>query len=164
MWIRKLWDHLEEIFLVPSILFSVVLIFSQVVMRYVFSNSLAWSEELARYLFVWQVWVGASYSAKNRSHLRITFTRDRLAPATQKKVEIVVTVIWIAFALFIARNGFSLVARVHRFNQMSPALRLPMAYAHLSVPVGCSLMVVRLIENTVKDFFSTKLRTGGESV
>ena len=160
--IKNVWDHLEEIFLVPSIVFNVVLIFIQVVMRYVFGNSLSWSEELARYLFVWQVWIGASYSARNRSHLRITFIKDRLASAARKKLEILVTVIWIAFAVFIAIRGFSLVARVYGFNQRSSALRMPMAYAHLAVPVGCSLMIIRLIENTVKDFFGAKLSTGGE--
>ena len=160
--IKYIWDHLEEFFLVPSIIFSVVLVFAQVVMRYVFSSSLSWSEELARYLFVWQVWIGASYSARNRTHLRITFIRDSLAPSMQKKVEIAVTVICIVFAAFIAVNGFSLAARVHRFNQLSSALRMPMAYAHLAVPLGCSLMIIRLIENSVKDFFLTKPRTGGE--
>ena len=164
VFIKKLWDHLEEIFLVPSIIFSVVLVFSQVIMRYVFSNSLSWSEELARYLFVWQVWLGASYSAKNRTHLRITFIRDSLAPSTQRKVEIVVTVIWIVFAFVIAMNGFALVARVTRFNQRSSALRMPMAYAHLAVPVGCSLMIIRLIESTVKDLFFTKTYKGGEPI
>lgn len=160
--IKKVWNHLEEIFLIPSIIFSVVLILIQVVMRYVFGSSLAWSEELARYLFVWQVWVGASYSAKNKSHLRITFARDRLAPPARRKVELLVTVIWIAFAGFVAVNGFSLVARVNRFNQRSSALRMPMMYAHLAVPVGCSLMVIRLIENTLKDFFFTKPDIGGK--
>jgi len=162
--IKYIWDHLEEFFLVPSIIFSVILVFCQVVMRYVFAHSLAWSEELARYLFVWQIWVGASYSAKNRSHLRITFIRDSLAPSTQRKVEFVVTVIWIAFAVIIAINGFTLAARVHSFNQLSSALRMPMMYAHLAVPVGCGLMVIRLIENTVKDFFRAKPNTGGEPV
>ena len=48
-------------------------------------------------------------------------------------------------------------------NQTSSALRIPMMYAHLAVPVGCSLMVIRLMENTVKDFFSTKLHSDGET-
>ena len=161
--IRKIWDHLEEIFLLPSLVFSVVLVFSQEVMRYVFGNSLSWSEELARYLFVWQTWLGVSYSAKKRSHLRITFIKDRLSPSAQRKLEIVVTVVWIAFAVFVAVKGFSLAARVHGFGQRSSALRMPMAYAHLAAPVGCSLMIVRLIENTVKDFFVTKLHAGGEA-
>ena len=160
--IRKIWDHLEEIFLLPSLVFSVVLVFSQVVMRYVFGNSLSWSEELARYLFVWQTWLGVSYSTKKRSHLRITFIKDRLSPSAQRKLEIVVTVVWIAFAVFVAVKGFSLAARVYGFNQRSSALRMPMAYVHLAVPVGCSLMIIRLVENTVKDFFVSKLHVGGE--
>ena len=161
--IRKIWDHLEEIFLLPSLVFSVVLVFSQVVMRYVFGNSLSWSEELARYLFVWQTWLGVSYSAKKRSHLRITFIKDRLSPSAQRKLEIVVTAVWIAFALFVAVKGFSLAARVYGFNQRSSALRMPMAYVHLAVPIGCSLMIIRLVENTVKDFFISKLHVGGEA-
>ena len=161
--LRTIWDHLEEIFLLPTLLFSVALIFVQVVMRYVFGNSLSWSEELARYLFVWQIWIGVSYSAKNRSHLRITMIKDRLSPSAQKKLELAVTVMWIAFAVFIAAKGFSLAAKVHRFNQRSSALRMPMTYAHLAVPVGCSLMVIRLIESTVKDFILTKRYAGGGS-
>jgi TRAP-type C4-dicarboxylate transport system permease small subunit len=159
--IKAVWDHLEEIILVPTIIFSVLLVFTQVVLRYVFGNSLSWSEELARYLFIWQVWLGASYSAKKRSHLRITMVRDSLSPAAQKKLEVFVTLVCIAFAVYIAMNGFHLVARVNRFNQMSSALRMPMIYAHLAVPVGCSLMVIRLIENTVKDLLVAK-HTGGE--
>ena len=54
--LKKLWDNLEEYILVYSMMFSVALVFVQVIMRYVFSNSLSWSEELARYLFLWQIW------------------------------------------------------------------------------------------------------------
>ena len=160
---RYIWDHLEEFFLVPSIIFSVALIFMQVVLRYVFGNSLSWSEELARYLFVWQIWLGASYSAKKKSHLRITMMKEILSPSAQEKLEIAVTVIWIVFAACIAVNGFSLVVKVNKFNQLSSALQMPMMYAHLAVPVGCSLMIMRLIENTIKDFFLTKRYAGGES-
>ena len=160
--IGKIWDHLEEIFLVPSIVFNVVLIFMQVVLRYVFGNSLSWSEELARYLFVWQTWIGASYAARNRSHLRITMVKDKLSPSAQVKLELAVTAIWIGFAIYVAVKGYSLAQKVHMFNQRSSALRIPMAYAHLAAPVGCTLMVIRLLENTLKDFFFTRRHTGGE--
>lgn len=150
--IKYVWNHLEEIFLLPSFVFSVALIFIQVVMRYVFDNSLSWSEELARYLFVWQIWIGVSYAARNRSHLRITVLRDLLGPTGKKVLELLVTVIWIGFGVFIAIKGIELVMRVAKFNQLSSALQMPMMYVHLAVPVGCGLMVIRLIENTVKDF------------
>ena len=167
--IKFVWNHLEEFFLVPSIIFSVMLVFSQVIMRYIFGNSLAWSEELARYLFIWQIWIGASYAAKQNAHLRITVIKNWLSRSAQKKLEVIVVVIWIAFAVYIARNGYTLVERVGRFNQLSSAMRMPMMYAHLAVPVGFSLMIVRLIENSVKDLFLTEQAgqaeqyAGGES-
>jgi TRAP-type C4-dicarboxylate transport system permease small subunit len=150
--LKKIWDHLEEIFLIPSLILSVGLIFTQIVMRYVFGNSLSWSEELARYLFIWQIWIGISYAARNRSHLRILLVKQRMGKKAQDVLEIVVTVIWAGFALFVAVQGFSLVMQIGRFGQKSSALQMSMVYPHLAVPVGCALMVVRLIENTVKDF------------
>ena len=154
--LKYIWNHLEEFFLLPSLVFSVLLIFVQVVMRYVFGSSLSWSEELARYLFVWQIWLGVSYSARNMTHLRITLVKDRLSPKAQKVLELAVTAVWIGFAIFIAAKGMTLVMKVAKFNQLSSALQLPMMYVHLAVPVGCGLMVIRLIENTVKTYILGK--------
>ena len=49
-------EHLEEFFIIPLMFAMSIIIFIQVVMRYAFQNSLTWSEELARYLFVWLVY------------------------------------------------------------------------------------------------------------
>ena len=46
--------HLEEILLVFGTMVMILLIFYQVVMRRCFNSSIAWSEELARYIFIWQ--------------------------------------------------------------------------------------------------------------
>ncbi|SBW09904.1 Tripartite ATP-independent periplasmic transporter DctQ component [uncultured delta proteobacterium] len=150
--VKYIWDHLEEIFLLPSLVFSVILIFVQVIMRYIFGNSLSWSEELARYLFVWQIWLGVSYAARNRTHLRITIVKDRLSPNAQKILELAVTAVWVGFGLFVAYKGSTLVMKVARFNQLSSALQIPMMYVHMAVPVGCGLMVIRLIENVMKAY------------
>ena len=150
--IKKIWEHLEEIFLLPSLMFTVVLIFIQVVMRYRFNNSLSWSEELARYIFIWQTWIGVSYATKNRTHLRITHFRDRLSEKGKKIIEILVYIIWIGFAFFAAYKGYLLAIQIAGFGQRSPALGLPMEYAYMAIPCGCTLMTIRLIENIVHDY------------
>ena len=66
------YNHLEEYLLVGSLVFSVLLVFLQVVMRTVFKNSLSWSEELARYLFIWQTWLGVSIAFKEDEHIKVT--------------------------------------------------------------------------------------------
>ena len=51
--------------------------FTQVLFRYVFQLSLAWSEELARYLFLWLAFLASAYAFKTRSHFALRFLVDR---------------------------------------------------------------------------------------
>lgn len=51
------YNHLEELILVCMFAVMVIVIFVQVIMRFVFNNSLSWSEALARLLFVWLTWL-----------------------------------------------------------------------------------------------------------
>lgn len=157
----KIWDHLEEFFLIPSLMLSTGVIFLQVIMRYVFRNSLTWSEEVVRYLYVWQTWIGVSYAARNGSHLRITMIKDRLPEKGQKALEAFVAVVWVGFAIFVMLQGLSAVHTIASFGQRSSALRIPMQICYMSIPVGMVLMSVRLIERTVKDVFGKRMPEGG---
>ncbi len=147
--LKKIWDHLEEYFLIPTLTFSVLLIFAQVIMRYVFSNSLTWSEELARYLFLWQSWIGVSYGVKKNMHLRILIVPGKLKGKAKDILEAVVNTVWFIFGAFMVIKGFELAMMIASRGQESAALGLPMQIAYLSVPVGCLLMDIRLIESTV---------------
>ena len=99
--LKKCWDHFEETILVYSYLLVVPLLFVQVVSRYVFNHSLSWSEELARYIFIWQVWLGSSYCVKENRHIRIDIFTEHLSPQVRKIYEIVITMISIAFCCFL---------------------------------------------------------------
>lgn len=143
---KKLWDHFEEYVLVWSLMFSVALVFFQIVMRYVFSHSLSWTEELARYLFIWQVWLGASFAVKRRAHLKITVLTDSLTGLSQKSVELLSLFLWFGVSLFLAYSGGKLALLLLQRGQVSPAMRMPIGYAYASVPVGSFLMCIRLLE------------------
>jgi len=140
-------NKFEEILLLVLLIAMVVLIFLQVIMRYVFSNSLSWSEELARYMFLWLIWVGASYATKTKSHIAIDAVKSRLPKIPQQILTVLVFVIWLGFALFLCIEGFELTEKIFGMGQKSTALQLPMGFAYASVPVGSGLMVIRLIQN-----------------
>lgn len=161
----KIWDHFEEFFLIPSLMLSVALVFLQVIMRYVFRNSLTWSEELARYLYVWQTWIGVSYSARNGTHLRITMIRDRLPEKGKKVLELFVTLIWVAFGIFMIFMGMKAVSTIVTYGQKSAALMIPMQFCYISIPIGMFLMCIRLVERTVKGFLADhgKAAEGGKA-
>jgi TRAP-type C4-dicarboxylate transport system permease small subunit len=69
--------------------------------------------------------------------------------------------IWFGFSIFLAYKGSELVLILVKRGQVSPAMRIPMAYAYASVPVGCSLMAIRLIERMVE--YTKLLRNRGVS-
>lgn len=150
--VKKIWDHLEEYILVSSLIFTVFLVFMQVVMRYLFQNSLSWSEELARYFFLWQIWLGASYAVKEQRHLRIEIIKDLVSKNKQKHIEFVTLLIWFGFSLFLAIKASELTMMLFNRGQVSPALQIPMAYAYASVPAGCALMAIRLLGEMIKLF------------
>ena len=157
--LRKFFNNMEEYFLVWSLGFSVVLVFVQVVMRYVFHNSLSWSEELARYLFLWFSWVGASYAVREKSHFRVLMFADILKGRVRTIFELLILLIWCGFSAFLTYQG----AVITKFQivrwQLSPAMEIPMALAYASVPVGCALMTVRLLAD-IKNTALRLLRPG----
>lgn len=159
--LAKIWDHLEEYILIPSFMISTALIFYQVVMRFVFRDAPSWTEEAVRYLYVWQTWLGVSYAARNGTHLRITMIKDRLSPRGQKILELFVTVIWVGFAVFVFIQGMAAVQTIATFGQKSTALRIPMQICYISIPVGMLLMIIRLIESTVRNLLGKKPVEGG---
>ena len=68
----RYYNRLEENVLILSLVFTVALIFLQVIMRKVFQNSITWSEELARYIFIWQIWLGTSIGFRDGKHISIS--------------------------------------------------------------------------------------------
>lgn len=150
--LKKIWYHLEEFILLPILVFLVCLIFVQVILRFVFSSSLTWAEELARYLFVWLMWFGVSYAARNRTHLRVTMVRDKFPVKISETIELIVTIVWLLFGIWVAYKGIQMVQSIMQYKQVSAALQLPMQYAYAGVPLGAGLMCLRLIENMYHDY------------
>ncbi len=156
--LKFLDDHFEEYVLIASFFVTVTVIFVQVVARYIFHNSLSWSEELARYIFVWQIWLGAAYAAKIDKHINITVAREKLPQKLQVIIEVFVYLLWIAFTIFMVFKGRELLAYILKTKQKAPALRIPMAIPYASVPVGCGLMGIRLIEKIIRSIPDWKAR------
>lgn len=156
--VRFIDDHLEEYLLIGSFFVTVALIFVQVICRYVFKNSLSWSEELARYIFVWQIWLGASYAAKIKKHISITVAREKLPQKAQIVLEALVIVLWFAFSVFMVVKGREVIAYIAKSKQRTPALQIPMTIPYMSVLVGCGLMAFRLVENFIKSIPDWKAR------
>jgi TRAP-type C4-dicarboxylate transport system permease small subunit len=142
---KSYFDRFEEYVLVGGLAVLVFLVFLQVVMRFCFRMSLTWSEEIARFLFLWLVWLGAAYAAKRQAHLKIEAFIQKLSSKNRENIDIVALLIWIAFSAFLVWKGGELAMMLFRRRQLSPVLEIRMAWAYAAVPVGAGLMLLRLL-------------------
>src|SRR5438045_9729394 len=86
-------------------------VLAQVVSRYVFDRPLVWSDELARYLFVWCAFLGWIVAARRRSHLAIGVLSDRCGPRGRSILAIVAAAATFAFATLLFVSGMQIPAR-----------------------------------------------------
>lgn len=158
--IKLIDEKLEEYFLAVTMMAMVVIIFSQIVMRYVFNNSLTWSEEITRYIFLWQIWVGLSYGVKKSKHIRVEIIKYHLNDQGKKIIEMIATLIWLAFGIFLFYRAGIVMAKVYSSGQLAPATHLPMWIPYASVFVGVGLMLLRLLQKVFLDLKSPAVEEG----
>ena len=132
----KVIDHLEEYFSFFSLIFASLLIFVQVVLRYVFNYSLYWSEEVARYLIIWFIFIGSSIAVREKAHATVDLLLVYLPPRFKRILSILGSVIAIIFFVLIFQSGIQTIENVMQFNNVTPALGIPMYMPYLAIPVG----------------------------
>ncbi len=136
-----------------------VVVFLQVFFRFVVRGSLPWSEELARYLMVWAVFIGASIGAREGAHIGVQAVVNFL-PASLKRAAILISgLLSVAFSLIIMVLAFKVVAVLMKTGQKSPAMEIPMYWAYMAVPVGCTLMGIRFFQAMLEKL---RAQTGGK--
>ncbi|PWU67219.1 MULTISPECIES: TRAP transporter small permease [Gracilibacillus] len=149
---KKLNQHIEEWMLVLLLVVSLSSITLQICMRFIFDNSLAWSEELARYCFIWLIYIGIAYGVKRSRHICLDVVYD-IVPIPVKKVMLVASYILVGiFAIVVIYYSYFMIEQIVSFGQKSAAMRINMAYVYLSVPVGMALTILRVIQNMVYVF------------
>lgn len=149
-WIRAVDKYFEESLAV--VLFSVMigLTFAQVLFRFVLDASLDWSEELSRYTFVWLVYLSAVMAVKHQRHIRVEFAEKMLPRQTSKWIGLLSDLLWLAFAIFMFKEGYVMADKIMTFGQTSPANQLSMGLVYMIVPLGFILMSIRIVQNIYK--------------
>jgi TRAP-type C4-dicarboxylate transport system permease small subunit len=134
----------------------VLVIFVQVLARYAFSNSLSWSEELGRYLFVWMTFIGSAIAVRNRLHVSLDMFVSHLPGQLQKVCLLISYVSMAIFTAVLIYGGYRFVVRGSQ--QISAAMQIPMYYVYLVLPVGGGLIFFYLLKGLYEDVFARRQR------
>lgn len=144
--IRKYLDRIEEMLAVGILAYMLVILSYQIIMRFVFNSSNNWSEESARYLFVWFVYLTASLAIIKNAHIRIDAVL-RLYPTKLTRTLIVIGyLLFIAYCAAIVYYSTLFCGNIYRAEQVSLGIGVPMYIVYMSLPVCHALMVVRILQ------------------
>jgi TRAP-type C4-dicarboxylate transport system permease small subunit len=116
-----------------------ILVFAQVIARYVLNASLAWSEEATRLLFIYLTFFGFVVAVQTGRNLHVDLLVGRLPAGPRRWMRILVHLVSAAFLAVVAWQGVSLVRQVS--EQRTPALQLSKSFFYVPIPAASALLL-----------------------
>lgn len=132
----------------------VIIMCYQVILRYIFSSSNIWSEEITRYMFVYVCLLGSFVAVRRNSHLQVDFLINFLHGNVKKYFTLITSIIVIAFLVYLFPLSYNLA--LDTMNSISPGLNLPMGFVYAAIPIGTFLMILGMIEVVLKKLTNTE--------
>ncbi|BCU81564.1 ABC transporter permease [Polycladomyces abyssicola] len=121
-----------------------ILVFTNVVLRYGFNSGITWSEEMARFLFIWLTFLGGIAALKDNEHLGVDTLIKRL-PRSLKKLAYILSNLIMLWVMYLVLDG-SLKMTELNIDSKAPATGLPLAFIYgIGVVVGVCMGVIILI-------------------
>lgn len=152
---KKLWNNFELYIMVVLLAAILVLVFANIVCRIVFLSPITWSEELARVMFIWVVFLGMSYSALHGTHIRVTFIANAIFKGKAGEVlNILLELVTLVIFVWMFVTGIEYIEYCSAIR--TPAMQLPRSWFVSILPISGFLMVVRtgyLLGNSIRNLF-----------
>ena len=124
-----------------------LLVFLNVVLRYLFNSSIIVTEEIGRYMFVWMTFLGSIFAFAENAHIRVGFIIDRLPETGRKVMLLLVDLLMLLCCLLMSVGGW----RQTIINMANPAAvsKVPIGLVYLaclvaSVGIG-GILAVRIV-------------------
>ena len=149
---EKLLGRLERVLLIllaGLLAFITLGVFIQVVLRYVFSTSFLWGEELSLFAFIWCVFIGAAITSWRRTHFAFDIFEGRVRgrAAGLRWLVIDLSMLVVIGVMLVCGWQFSVLS----VQRMSPALGITLFVPTIIIPVSALLMLLAVLPDLVRD-------------
>ena len=148
--IDKILTFFEDWTLFLSVFGCLVALFINVVLRYGFNYTLAWSEELVREVIIYTTLIGCGAAVKNRSMIKIDAV-IQLVPKLKFPLTLFSNVVTIIFGLMMLYYGSKMAALQVATQQKTIIMQIPLVYLYALLPIMGTTMILRTIQNMYED-------------
>ena len=146
----KILTLFEEWTLFVTVMVALLALFVNVVLRYGFNYSLAWSEELVRHVIVFTTFIGCSAAVKKRSTVKID-ALVQLVPWLKTPLNYFSHFSTLAFSIMMLYYGWLTAARQVQLNQKTIILQIPKVYLYAILPIMGCMMLIRTMQLLYQD-------------
>lgn len=144
----RAFEKLEEALLVALFTATFAVLAAQILSRHFFPYPLAWSEEAARFLFLWIVLLGAAYLVRLDGHIAITILPARFPARLRKYVYLAMQTLVLGFAVVVSWHGVEVAWKVR--NLPTIAMGISSTWEYAAVPVSAALIALRTTAGIVR--------------
>lgn len=148
----------EDWTLFVSVIVALVALFCNVVLRYGFNYTLAWSEELVREVIIYTTFIGCCAAIKNRSMIKIDAS-VQLFPKLKMPLTYFSNLVILIFSVMMMVYGWQMAAMQARTFQKTLILQIPLVYLYAILPLTGVLMFIRTIQVIYQDFSQSQAET-----
>jgi TRAP-type transport system small permease protein len=143
-------EHYPEDWLAFAVFWALAfIVFLQFFTRYVLNDSLAWTEEIARYGLMCITFIGGAMVTRRNSHIAVALLPNLLPPGAGRLLLALVDLITLGFLGLLAYFSVLIVERMQ--VQRMTVVDLSMSYVYGAIALGCFLMVGRQIQRVFRN-------------
>lgn len=164
--VDNLISRLEAVMLATGVLLMAANTISNVIGRFVFGQSLFFSEEVNRILIILITFAGISYAARHGRHIRMSAIYDALPPWCRKAMMVVISLVTAAFMFGLCWYAIGYIETQAGRGRLLPALQIPVWWTLVWVPVGFFMTGMQYLLTAIKNlvekdiFLSTQMLEG----
>ncbi|MCK5836313.1 MAG: TRAP transporter small permease [Desulfobacula sp.] len=141
---------IEEWTLFVIVMAALLSLFANVVLRYGFNYTLAWSEELVRIVIIYSTFVGASVAVKQRAMIRIDAV-VQIFPKLKSGLTLYTNLLMLAFAWMMIYYGYKMTSLQYVTHQKTIIMQIPLVIIYAIMPVTGIMVFVRTIQVIIQD-------------
>jgi TRAP-type transport system small permease protein len=119
-----------------------LMVFANVVLRFLTDHSILWVEEVSRYLMIWLTFLGAGLVLRYGGHIGIDALQDAY-PRAAPVIRAIIFLLLLGFFAFMVWIGIRYTTRT--WAQTTPVMEIPVGIVYLAMPIGFSLLIVHLL-------------------
>lgn len=151
---------LDKLFLIVDYLmgimfaFMVILVLFNVILRYFFNSGITWSEEMARYLFVWIIYIGAIGAMRDNMHLSVDVFINRFNPSIKKIIYIIGQIVILAIMGMLLKGSIDLT--ILNIGSKAAATGIPFVLVYGSGILTSSCILLNSLYNLYSVIFLSR--------